>query len=166
MQEVGMNRFNTLMAATFLSAAMLVSPAVQAMEIQQFDKMAVSDQSDYIAALIEGAQKVLIANGQNDVAAKVHKIFTEVAPGNKIPTGMEEFETYLAHVRVLDAERYVKDHAATRLEVEHAMILTLKRNGIVLPPAFMHVADNFHPKFPPRTLTADARPIDPPLAPQ
>ena len=35
-------------------------------------------------------------------------------------------------------------------KVEDAMIVTLKKNGIILPPEFLHVADNFHPKFPPR----------------
>lgn len=129
-------------------SALSFAGAASAMEILQYDKMAVSDQSDYVVALIEGAQEVLINNGQNDLAARVHTLFTEVKPGNKIPTGTQEFETYLAHVRVLDAERYAKDHNVARLEVEHAIILTLKRNGTELPQSFMHVADSFKPKQP------------------
>jgi hypothetical protein len=39
---------------------------------------------------------------------------------------------------------------ATRLEVEHAVILTLQKNGIEVPPDFMHVADKFRPKLPVR----------------
>jgi hypothetical protein len=38
-----MNGFNKFLAAAFLSAAMLFSSAVQAMEIRQFDKMADPD---------------------------------------------------------------------------------------------------------------------------
>jgi hypothetical protein len=38
---------------------MLFSGAAQAMEIQQFDKMAGDDQDEYVAELIIGAQKVL-----------------------------------------------------------------------------------------------------------
>ena len=50
--------------------------------------------------------------------------------------------------RVLDAERHAKDHSAVRLEVEHAMLMTLRKNGIELPKSFMHVGDNFKPKQP------------------
>ena len=38
--------------------------------------------------------------------------------------------------------------SARRLEVEDAMFVTLKKNGIVLPESFMYVGDKFHPKFP------------------
>jgi hypothetical protein len=43
MQEVSMNRFNKSLASTFLSASMLFTGSLQAMEIRQFDKMADSD---------------------------------------------------------------------------------------------------------------------------
>jgi len=43
--------------------------------------------------------------------------------------GMLQFEENLDRARLLDAERYAKDHNAQRLEVEHAMIVTLKKNG-------------------------------------
>jgi hypothetical protein len=64
---------------------------------------------------------------------------------------MGEFVINLARLRVADAERVAADSSATRLEVEHAMALTLKQNSIVLPPSFMHVGDNFKPKRPPAT---------------
>ena len=110
--------------------------------------MAVSDQSDYVVALIEGSQELLIKRTQNDLAAKVHALFTEIKPGNKIPIGMQEFETYLANVRALDAERYTKSHDIARLKCEQAMMLTLRRNGVSVPPEFMHAADGFRPKLP------------------
>jgi hypothetical protein len=47
-----MKQFNTLLAATLTSAAMLFAgAAVQAMEIQQFDKMAVQDKGDWTKPL-------------------------------------------------------------------------------------------------------------------
>jgi len=144
------NRFNTVLAATFLSAAMLFTGTVQAMEIQQFDKMAGEDHSDYVVVLIEGAQKVLIDDGKSDLALTIHQLFTQVPPGDDMPLGMTEFERNLARARLADAERLVKDPKAGRLEVEHAMIVTLKKNDIILPQSFMHVADKFKPKFPPK----------------
>jgi hypothetical protein len=58
-----MNGFKKYLACAFLSAAMLFSGVAQAMEIRQFDKMAVQDQGDYIQALVDGAQKVLNDEG-------------------------------------------------------------------------------------------------------
>ncbi|HYM31911.1 MAG TPA: hypothetical protein VEU47_11455 [Candidatus Cybelea sp.] len=61
---------------------------------------------------------------------------------------MTEFERTLALARVADAENLAKDHNARRLEVEHAMLATLKKNGIVLPRSFMTVGNGFRPKSP------------------
>ncbi len=145
-----MNVMKHFLVALFLSVAMLFSNTTQAMEIRQFDKMAVEDQADYITLLVEGAQKVLIEEGKKDLAAKVHKLFTEIHPGDTISLGMEEFETNLAQARLFDAERHAKDHDARRLEVKDAIIVTLKRNDIVLPKSFMTVGKNFKPKHPPK----------------
>ena len=76
-----MNRFSKSLAATFLSAAMLFSSAAQAMEIQQFDKMAQDDQAEYVSALIQDAEKVLTDEGRADQAAQVSHFFTTNAPG-------------------------------------------------------------------------------------
>jgi hypothetical protein len=135
---------------TLLSAAVFFASAASAMPIHQFDKMAISDQGDYLVVLIEGAQKVLLDAGKGQDAVKIHKLFTEVRLGDKMTIGMIELEENLARGRVADAERYARDHNVTRLEVEHAMLLTFKKNDIVLPPAFMHVADKFRPKLPVR----------------
>ncbi len=65
-----MNRLNKSLAATFLSAAMLFTSAAQAMEIREFDKMAVQDQGDYVGLLVGGAEQVLKDEGRADLAAK------------------------------------------------------------------------------------------------
>jgi hypothetical protein len=71
-----MNGFKKYMAATFLSAAMLLTGSLQAMEIRQFDKMADRDQSDYINVLVDGAEKVLTDEGRPDLAKQVEHLFT------------------------------------------------------------------------------------------
>jgi len=144
-----MNRFNKYLAAAFLSAAMLLSGAAQAMQIQQFDKMADQDQSDYVVGLINGAEKVLTDEGRPDLATQVEHLFTTKDPGDADVIGMVEFEVNLARVRVVDAKNAAKNPNAPRLEVEHAMILTLKDNGIILPPSFMTVNSGFKPKHSP-----------------
>jgi len=120
----------------------------QAMEIQKFDKMAIEDQGDYIQGLLQGAHEILVGEGKDDLAAKMHKLFMEVHQGDEMSIGMLELESNIDRARLIDAERYAKDHNARRLEVEDAMVVTLKKNGIVLPKSFIHVGDNFKPKHP------------------
>ena len=47
----------------FLPTALLFTSAAQAMQIQQFDKMAAQDQHNYVNTLIVGAQRVLAHEG-------------------------------------------------------------------------------------------------------
>lgn len=145
-----MNRFNKFLATTFLSASMFFAGVAQAMPIQQFDKMAGDDQGEYVAELIVGAQQVLKDAGNPDLAARVHTLFTtKKNPADQISLGIAEFEANLARAREADERRVGKDPHARRLEVEDAMIVTLRKNGIELPPSFLTVASNFKPKFPP-----------------
>ena len=149
MEGAFMNRLNKSLAATFLSAAMLFSNAAQAMEIREFDKMAIQDQGDYIQALVDGAQKVLNGQGHRGLAVKVDQLFTEVHHGDTMPLGMIEFEENLDRARVADARNVIKDPNTRRIEVEDAMAVTLKKNGIVLPQSFFTVASGFKPKHSP-----------------
>ena len=135
--------------AAILSAAIFLSGAARAMEIEQFDKMAAQDQSEYVVVLIEGAQKVLIQSGKKDLADKVHKLFVTTLPGDQSPIGVVEFESNLARARAADVRRLEKDPNAARLEVEDAMAGTLHKNGIELPDSFFTVASGFRPKLPP-----------------
>lgn len=100
-----MNRFSRSLAATFMSAAMLFSSAAQAMEIRQFDKMAISDQSEYVGPLVQGAEQVLKDEGRADLATQVDHLFTTTGPGDAHTIGSVEFERNLAILRVADAEK-------------------------------------------------------------
>ena len=142
-----MKRISKSLAATFLSAAMLFTSAAQAMQIQQFDKMAGDDQDEYVAELIVGAQQVLKDAGSPDLAEQVHTLFTtKKNPADQISLGRAEFEANLARAREADVRRIEKDPGARRLEVEDAMIVTMRKNGIELPPSFLTVNKNFKPK--------------------
>jgi hypothetical protein len=133
------------LVATFLSAAMLFTGAAQAMQIQQFDKMAGQDQGDYIGDLIVGAENVLTDEGRPDLAAQVKHLFTTKNPGDADTIGMVEFETNLALARVADVKRVAKDPNAQRIEVDDAMAVTLQKNHIELPDSFFTVNKDFKP---------------------
>jgi hypothetical protein len=103
--------------------AMLPASMAHAMEIYKFDKMADADQAEYVTLLVDGAQKSLIDEGKDDLAAKIHKLFTTSLSRGAASLGMMEFDRNLDRARVADLQKVVKDSNAPRLEVEHAMIV-------------------------------------------
>ncbi len=145
-----MNGLKTSVAATLFLAVLLRPDSAPAMEIWQFDKMTGPDQAEFIGVLVQGAEKVLTDAGRPDQAAQVSSLFTTNAPDNSISAGMQQFMVNLAVARHADEKRLEQDPNVTRLEVEHAMILTLKENNVLLPQSFMTVAKDFTPRFPPR----------------
>ena len=148
-----MERLNKVLVAAFMSAAMLLPNMVQAMEIRLYDKMASDDQTEYVADLIEGAEKALTDEGRPDLAAQISKLFTTNIGGDKVSVGSAEFTRNLAAARVADAERAAKDANAHRLEVEDAMLVTLKRNNIPLSQDFIKAFRAINKDFQPKPLS-------------
>jgi hypothetical protein len=140
----------TVLAATVLSASLLVASASQAMEIRQFDKMATQDRSDYVASLVIGTQQVLTDEGRPDLADQIHKLFTDTPVGDEASIGMTEFMRNLARARVADAERAAQVPNAHRLEIEDAMLVTLQKNNIALSQAFVKAFRAINSNFRPR----------------
>ncbi len=134
-----------------VSVALLLTSAAQAMEIQQFDKMAQDDRAEYVSELISGAEKVLTAEGKADQAGKIENLFTTNPSDSHASIGMNDFMITLAKARLADAQRALKDPNAKRVQVEDAMAVMLKNlHGIVLPRNFFTVNSGFQPKFPPQ----------------
>ena len=133
-----------------LSAAVLLSSGAQAMEIRQFDKMAVPDQSAYVGLLVQGAEKVLTDEGRSDLAANIEHLFTTTLPGDAHTIGSVELESNIARAREADAKNVLKNPNSPRIEVEDAMAVTLQKNHIDLPDSFYTVLSNFRPKLPPK----------------
>jgi hypothetical protein len=146
-----MKHSNKLLAATFLAAALLLPGSARAMEIQQYDKLAIEDQVAYQDQLILGAERVLKDEGHADLAAKVEHLFTTIDPGDAHTIGDVELERNLAILRADDSKNAIKHPNDPRLEVEDAMYATLDKNGIKLPDSFYSVGKNFKPKHPPQS---------------
>jgi hypothetical protein len=146
-----MNRFT--LSATILSAAILFPGAAQAMEIQQFDKLASEDKGEYVSSLVGGAEQAFKDEGRADLAAQVDHLFTTTDPGDAHTVGIVEFQLNLARARVADSNRVAKDPTAHRLEVEDAMLVTLQKNNMPLSQAFIRafraINNNFRPQLPP-----------------
>jgi hypothetical protein len=137
-----------VLAAMVISTAMLLAGTAQAMEIRKFDKMADQDQAEYVGRLIQAAEQTLTTAGKPQLATQVHRLFLTIPSGDEMSLGMTEFERNLALARVSDAKRAQGDPNARRLEVEDALFVTLKKNGIELPDSFFAANSNFRPKLP------------------
>jgi hypothetical protein len=112
------------------------------------------DRSNYVASLLIGTQQVLTDERRPDLADQIHKLFTDTSVGDEVSIGMTEFMRNLARARVADAERSAQDPNAHQLEVEDAMLVTLKKNNIPLSQEFVRdfraINGNFRPKYPPQ----------------
>ena len=133
-----MNPFNRFLAATCLSAALLLPCAAQAAEFRQFDRMNIEAQSEYVAVMIATTQKALKSDGRADFAVKMERLFTTIEPGDSMPLGLVEYVRNEARARLADAKRAEKNPNARRLDVEDALFVTLKKNGIVMSSKAMN----------------------------
>ena len=149
-----MNGVKKYLAATLLSAAMLLPNMAQAMDIIQFDQMTAQDRQDFLNSLSKAAETVLEQEGRSADALKVHHLFDDIRPGDNLPVGEAELELNLANQRVRDDKKHIQNHDAPRVQVEVALALTLSKNGIQVTPDFvkalMQLTGTFQPKSPPR----------------
>jgi hypothetical protein len=133
--ELRVNRF--AIPAVILSAVTLLSGAAQAMDIIRYDQMTAQNRQAFLNSLPKVAETVLSKESRTADAAKVHKLFNEISPGSNLPLGEAEFEMNLASARVRDAEKHAQNHDAPRVQVETALISTLKKNGIDISADFI-----------------------------
>ncbi len=88
-----MNGVKKYLAATLLSAAMLLPNMAQAMDIIQFDQMTAQDRQDFLNSLSKAAETVLEQEGRSADALKVHHLFDDIRPGDNLPVGEAETRT-------------------------------------------------------------------------
>jgi hypothetical protein len=130
-----MNGLRTAVTVTLLSVALLWPRPSNAMDIQQFDKMATQDQRDYIAFLVKEAQKLLIEQGRRDLAVKARELFHNIRPGEQRSAGEAQIEKHLAAARTFSASAKLSGKVSWN-RVESALFQVLVNNGIVPPSAF------------------------------
>jgi hypothetical protein len=124
----------------------------QAMQIQQFDRMAGRDQIAYVDQLAQSVEDA----SKGDLLPKVKRFFMPKQSGEAI-SGMGRFELNLALARIVDLDAATKNPEVRRLEVEDVMYVTLERSGVALSKNFRPTASTFRPKLPPskKAMTRD-----------
>jgi hypothetical protein len=140
-------------AGTVLSASFLMAGSAQAMPIPQYDAMTASQKGAYDVFLIEGAANYLASQGDNAGAAKVRGLL-EIDPGQATKPAMQQFIANINGTRQLN-QQHASDPGFKPFEVEHALALTLKQNGIVVPVSkLLQVGQTYKPSQPSGALTA------------
>jgi hypothetical protein len=146
-----MSGLKNVVGATLLSASVLCPHVAEAMEIQMFDDMAIEDQRDYLKFLVDASEKILIAQGQEELAAKVSFLFDVIPPDDRRSVGEGQFYKHLAKQRAFFAGN---PNSVLRLtgQVEGALQQTLEENRIRVPHQFgtrlADAARTFWPKRP------------------
>jgi hypothetical protein len=113
-----------------ISIVMLFATTSNAVTFPVFDHMDTYAQAEFIADMVDRTEKALRDDGKPDLALKMEKLFALVEPGDKMSLGLVELESNVARARVADLDRLKKDPKANRVEVEDALFVTLKKNGI------------------------------------
>ena len=127
-----------LILAAVFSASLLSAGTASALEIDGYDRLAPADQARFMDGLAKGAAAILTKEGHKDQAAKAQQFFANKAALNAA----------LAKERGLDAKRAVEMPDMSRLEVEDAVIDSLKQDGIALPDSFYTVNKDFRARLP------------------
>jgi hypothetical protein len=142
----------TLKSVVVAIAFLLLPASLRAMPFSQFDKMSIYAQAEFIAMMVDATVNALRTDGEADLANRVDTLFREILPGDKISLGIGVLEQNVARARLADLQRVEKDPQARRLDVEDALLVTLRRQPTPIDlskKAFGRVLDtlaSFHPQ--------------------
>jgi len=142
-----MLELNSHLAVAMLSASMAFTGVANAIQIPQYDKMALDDKVTYDGLLVVGAKNALLAHGQPEQAQKVIDLFKV----GSVNGGSVQFVRNLEKIRLMNAKNAADpNNKQPPYEVEHAFYLTLKDNGITVPiSVLLAINKDFKPSQPP-----------------
>ena len=135
-----------------LFAAGILLPVSAAMDIVEYDKMVDGDRQAYLDFLVDTVREILMTHDRNDDAAKMCRLFHGSRKGEYLSEGEKLFNKNLDALRTRDAKRHYSNHNAPRVQVEAALVATLKENKITLTTdaikELLQMSSRFKPKFP------------------
>ena len=139
-------------AAVLLAVIFLGAGHAPAMDILFFARMALDDQANYVTNLVTGSAKILRQTGHPDQAQKAIALFKD--PSNhggihQLATNIKEMQSKNTLNTTLAAPR------GPTYDVEAAMQLTLRNNGIEMPLKSLETINSrFAPQLPLRSHSA------------
>jgi hypothetical protein len=127
-----MNRLRKVVTGSLVSGLALLASAANAVNFPVFDQMDSYAQAEFIADMVDTTQQALREDGKPDLALKMEQLFSFGGPSDTMSVGLAELEKNVSRARIADLDRLGKDPKAQRLDVEDALFVTLKKNGIEL----------------------------------
>ena|SRR5688572_13491223 len=125
---------HALKSVVLLSAIALWPHQSAAMTVDHFDRMITEDQRHYVMFLVKETKKLLMDQGQSDLARSVERLFREIPSGENRSRGERQFEASMATARASKIRISLR-HAPSG-EVEFAFVDALFKLGIKPAPAF------------------------------
>ena len=137
------------LAVGLLLLIALGSGCARAMSFHDFIRMNDDDDATYVTAMVEGTAKMLRANGQPDQARKLIAFFKDSGKQG----GVNQLAMNMRAMNGLNNRNAINpNNRAHVYEVEDAMELTLKDNGIIVPVSYLlAINQTFRPVGPPRS---------------
>ncbi len=119
--------------------------------MEDFIRMNDDDDATFVTLLVEGPAKNLREQGKPDQAAKAISLFKDSSKQG----GLNQFVMNLRAMNAMNHKNAINpNNRAPVLEVENAMAVTLKDNGMIVPVSYLlAVSKDFHPSGPPRQPT-------------
>ena len=137
----------SLISVFGISIFVLFASTSNATTFPVFDHMDSEGQAEFIADMVDRTEKALRDDGKSDLALKMEQLFALVEPGDQISVGLVELERNVARARVADVDRLAKNPKAQRVQVEDALFVTLKKNGIEMSSNAMDSVINAMTRF-------------------
>lgn len=122
---------------------LLCTGTAPAISIHDFARMKMDDQATYVTSLVEGSATMLKAQGQPDQAQKALALFKDPSKSG----GLNQFVLKLKELEGLNNRNATNpNNRAPVYQIEDAMEMTLKNNGIIVPASFLlTINKNFTP---------------------
>ena len=138
--------FKARFASVLLAMILIGAGHAPAMDILFFARMALDDQATYITNLVTGSAKILRQTGHADQAAKTIALFKDASTHGGI-------HQLAANIKAMQSKNTLNTTLAAprgpTYDVEAAMQLTLRNNGIDLPLKSLETINrSFAPSLP------------------
>jgi hypothetical protein len=136
------------LAIALISFAPCLTVCAKAMSLDDFAKLNNDDEAGFVAFLVEASSQMLKANGQPDQASKAISLFNDSSKNG----GVQQLASNLKMLNGLNKRNAINpNNRAPVYQVEDAMALTLKDDGIIVPTSYLLTASkDFRPSGPPR----------------
>jgi hypothetical protein len=135
-EQTILSRRRPILASVLIIAvfAAVFPPSVQATRFEQFDKMDLYGQSDFVAVMIDTAQTALRKAGKEDLANQIEELFIQIGPNDSISSGFSRLIDNLDQARLADIKMQAENPNtySARVSVEQSLFRTLEQDNIKL----------------------------------